>query len=175
MDLTDIKKLRTKAGLSQSELARKAGVSQAHIAKIETGKVDPRFSTVKRILECLQEEEKEYCTKYMTSTIYHVDLDDSAANAGRMMSEKAVSQLVVMHDEQVVGLITERDLLKYSGKLAEMLAKDVMSDSPPSVSKTASPDVVRELLLEFPAVIVMEGETAIGIITKSDMIETLNS
>ena len=36
MDLTDIKKLRIKAGMSQSELAKKAGVSQAHIAKIET-------------------------------------------------------------------------------------------------------------------------------------------
>ena len=69
MDLTDIKKLRIKAGMSQSELAKKAGVSQAHIAKIETGKVDPRFSTVKRILECLQEEEKDHCTKYMTPTI----------------------------------------------------------------------------------------------------------
>lgn len=172
MDLTDIKKLRLKAGMSQCELAKKAGVSQAHIAKIETGKVDPRFSTVKRILECLQEEEKDYCTKYMTPTIYHVDTEDTAAEAGRMMSEKAVSQLVVMHDEQIVGLITERDLLKFSGRLSEVSAREVMSDSPPVVSKTASSEVVKELLLEFPAVVVMDGNSSVGIITKSDMIES---
>ncbi len=172
MDLTDIKKLRLKAGMSQSELAKKAGVSQAHIAKIETGKVDPRFSTVKRILECLQEEEKDHCTRYMTPTIYHVDTEDTAAEAGRMMSEKAVSQLVVMHDDKIVGLITERDLLKFSGRLSEVAAKDVMGDSPPAVSKTASSEVVKELLLEFPAVVVMDGNSSVGIITKSDMIES---
>lgn len=172
MDLTDIKKLRLKAGMSQSELAKKAGVSQAHIAKIETGKVDPRFSTVKRILECLQEEEKDYCTKYMTPTIYHVNEENTAAEAGRMMGEKAVSQLVVMRDEQIVGLITERDLLKFSGRLSEVMAKEVMSDSPPVVSKTASSEVVKELLLEFPAVVVMDGNSSVGIITKSDMIES---
>ena len=143
MDLTDIKKLRIKAGMSQSELAKKAGVSQAHIAKIETGKVDPRFSTVKRILECLQEEEKDHCTKYMTPTIYHVDTDNTAADAGRMMSEKAVSQLVVTHDDQIVGLITERDLLKFSGRLSEVMANEVM-----------------------------DGKNPIGIITKSDIIES---
>lgn len=158
--------------MSQSELAKKAGVSQAHIAKIETGKVDPRFSTVKRILECLQEEEKDHCTKYMTPTIYHVDTDNTAADAGRMMSEKAVSQLVVTHDDQIVGLITERDLLKFSGRLSEVMANEVMSDSPPVVSKTASSEVVKELLLEFPAVVVMDGKNPIGIITKSDIIES---
>lgn len=171
MDLTDIKKLRIKSGMSQSELAKKAGVSQAHIAKIETGKVDPRFSTVKRILECLQGEQKEYCTKHMTTTIYNVNAEDAAVDASRVMNDMAVSQLVVMQEGQIVGMITEKDLLKHSGKLTSMAVKDIMSDSPPFVSKTTSSEAVRELLLEFPAVVVMDGNIPIGIVTKSDMIE----
>ena len=65
MDISDIKRLRIKVGLSQTALAKKAGVSQAHIAKIESGKVDPRFSTVDRIFRCLKEEEKDHCRKYI--------------------------------------------------------------------------------------------------------------
>ena len=94
MDLSDIKRLRMKVGLSQTALAKKAGVSQAHIAKIESGKVDPRFSTVDRIFRCLKEEESDHCRKYMTPYIYGVQHDDSVAKAGRIMSE-SVSQLVV--------------------------------------------------------------------------------
>ena len=52
------------------------------------------------------------------------------------------------------------------------MANEVMSDSPPVVSKTASSEVVKELLLEFPAVVVMDGKNPIGIITKSDIIES---
>jgi len=61
VELSEIKRLRQKVGLSQTALAKKAGVSQAHIAKIESGKVDPRFSTVEKILQCLKEEEKDHC------------------------------------------------------------------------------------------------------------------
>ncbi|MHA1431033.1 MAG: helix-turn-helix domain-containing protein, partial [Candidatus Freyarchaeota archaeon] len=46
----DIKRLRKKVGLTQTELAEKAGVSQSLIARIESGSVDPRLSTLQRIL-----------------------------------------------------------------------------------------------------------------------------
>ena len=51
-----MRQLREEAGLSQTELARLAKVSQAHIAKIEGEKVDPRLSTVNRILFILRRD-----------------------------------------------------------------------------------------------------------------------
>ena len=48
-----LRKMRLEAGLTQSQLAKLVGVSQAHIAKIEGEKVDPRLSTVNKILEVL--------------------------------------------------------------------------------------------------------------------------
>lgn len=41
---------RRQAGLSQHALAEKAGMLQSVIARIETGKVSPRFETVLKLL-----------------------------------------------------------------------------------------------------------------------------
>ena len=157
--------------MSQTELARKAGLSQAHIAKIESGKVDPRFSTVERILRCLKDEEKDQCSKYMTETLFGVQIDDSVYLAARIMRERGVSQLLVFRGEIILGLLTEEDLLRFKGDPQTTPAGEVMSDPPPTVSKNTSADTVRDLLLEFPAVVVVDRDRAIGILTKSDLIK----
>lgn len=41
---------RTRAGLSQRELAQRAGTSQSAIARIESGTVSPSFATARRLL-----------------------------------------------------------------------------------------------------------------------------
>ena len=51
----EIKALRKKAKLTQQELAEKAGVSQSLIARIESGTVNPRLSTLIRIMKALEE------------------------------------------------------------------------------------------------------------------------
>jgi transcriptional regulator with XRE-family HTH domain len=44
---------RLRAGLTQTELARRAGISQPALARIEAGRVQPRVDTVTRLLrEC---------------------------------------------------------------------------------------------------------------------------
>lgn len=41
---------RTKAGLSQRELAERTGVRQSGVARIEAGRVSPRVDTLNRLL-----------------------------------------------------------------------------------------------------------------------------
>lgn len=48
-----IRMVRTSLRMSQADLAKRSGVSQPHLAGIETGKVDPRVSTLRRIFEAL--------------------------------------------------------------------------------------------------------------------------
>lgn len=42
---------RHRAGLSQRDLARRAGVPQSTIARIESSVIDPRFGTVRNLLQ----------------------------------------------------------------------------------------------------------------------------
>jgi transcriptional regulator with XRE-family HTH domain len=46
-----VKEARTRAGLSQVELARRAGTSQPTVAGYETGRLLPRLDTLARLLE----------------------------------------------------------------------------------------------------------------------------
>jgi transcriptional regulator with XRE-family HTH domain len=45
---------RRRAGLTQRELSAKAGIPQESIARIEKGRVDPRVSTLDRLLEACE-------------------------------------------------------------------------------------------------------------------------
>jgi transcriptional regulator with XRE-family HTH domain len=48
-----IRILRTRLRMTQTELAARAGITQSHLVGIESGKTDPRLSTVKRLYEAL--------------------------------------------------------------------------------------------------------------------------
>ncbi|MHA1315870.1 MAG: helix-turn-helix domain-containing protein [Candidatus Helarchaeota archaeon] len=50
----DLKKLRKESKLTQTELARLAGVSQSLIARIEKNDVDPKCSTMRKILGAIE-------------------------------------------------------------------------------------------------------------------------
>lgn len=46
-----VREARRRAGLTQRQLAAKAGIPQETIARIERGRVDPRVTTLDRLLE----------------------------------------------------------------------------------------------------------------------------
>ena len=48
-----IRIVRTYLRMTQMELAERAGVPQSHLVAIESGKIDPRVSTLKRIYEAM--------------------------------------------------------------------------------------------------------------------------
>jgi predicted DNA-binding mobile mystery protein A len=48
-----IRILRNTLRMTQDDLARRAHISQPHLAGIESGKVDPQISTLKRIFQAL--------------------------------------------------------------------------------------------------------------------------
>ncbi len=79
----EIRRLRLKAGLTQKELAERAGVSQSLIARIESGTVDPRLSTLKKILRALEEATKEgiKAGDVMHTPVITVQMTDSIRKA----------------------------------------------------------------------------------------------
>jgi predicted transcriptional regulator len=170
-----IRKLRTEAGLTQKKLAEFVGVSQAHIAKIEQGKVDPRLSTVNRIMRVLTERKQKRCKDIMTKGVLSAKPNDSILKISDVMMRHAISQIPVMDGNKVVGTITEETIIRnLRSNLAEEKARNVMEKPLPLVQEEASIDVIRSVLEKHQGTLVARGTEVVGIITRSDLLKTIS-
>jgi predicted transcriptional regulator len=169
-----LKKLRLEAKLTQKKLAELVGVSQAHIAKIEQGKVDPRLSTVNKILKVLTEGREVKCRDIMTRGVLFARPDDSVLKVSEIMVRHAISQMPVIDGRKVVGTITEEGIIRKLGSdIANEKVKNVMDPPLPIVSEETSISAVRPLLERRQGVLVAKGKKVIGIITRSDLLKTI--
>ena len=170
-----IKKLRIEAGLTQRQLAELARVSQAHVAKIEKGRVDPRLSTVNRILQVLTEGEGKKCGDIMTKDVIFARPRDKILKASKVMIRHAISQLPVIENERVVGTITEDGIIKnLSSTIAEERVEKVMQTPLPSVPEDMRMSMIKPLLEDHPGVLVIRKGNIVGIITKSDLLKIIS-
>jgi len=171
---TMLKRLRTEARLTQKGLAELVGVSQAHIAKIEQGKVDPRLSTINKILQVLTEGEKRTCGDIMTKGVLLAKPNNSILKVSEIMVRHAISQMPVMNRDKVVGTITEETMIRnLSSNIATEKVKKIMDPPLPTVPEDANINAIRPLLERHQGVLVTKSKKVIGIITRSDMIKTI--
>ena len=175
-ELAEIKKIRKSLGLTQSELAKKANVSQSLIAKIEAGRIDPTFTKTKRIfetLDCMQKKEEIKAEELMNKKIISISPSDPIKESITQMKKFGISQMPVMEDSHVIGLVSESTLLDalISGKSKKI--REIMEETPPTVSRTASIKVVSNLLRHYPVVLVSDSGKLAGLITKADLLATL--
>ncbi len=177
-DLEEIKRRRKRLGLTQKELAKLVGVSQPLIARIESGSIDPKLSLVKRILEVLDELEGKKITAkdVMNSPVIYATPETPLEEIMEIMMEKGISQMPVLESGKVAGSITESSIIRAilsKGKANRLKAKDCMEKPFPMVDPSESVDMISKLLLENPAVLVVESGNLIGIITKQDVMRIL--
>ncbi|HDH06924.1 MAG TPA: CBS domain-containing protein [Thermoproteales archaeon] len=173
-----IRSLRKKAGLTQKEVARRAGVSQSLIARIEAGTVDPRLSTLRKILAVLEEalEKLPKARDVMKSPVITVNEDDPVKKAAKIMWDYGISQIPVLDKHgRVIGTIFEdniiNSLLSNRESTLSKPVKDIMGPVLPIVPPNETVDNVTQMLAKgIPAVLVMDGDRLLGIITKSDII-----
>jgi predicted transcriptional regulator len=167
-----IKKLRAERGLSQTELARLAGVSQAHVAKIENGNVDPRLSTVNKILVVLSKKESvaKRCGEVMSRVMF-AGTETPVKKIVAIMKSSGFSQIPVIEKGTQLGSISEETLLHNIGRKLGMLhAKDIMDRPFPIVDSSESIEIIPSLLEAHSAVLVSEKGKIVGILTKSDLL-----
>lgn len=167
-----IKELRESARISQTELAELANISQAHIAKIETEKVNPRLSTVNALLTILKKKEKRaLCGDIMSRKIIPVKPHDSVKKAVQLMRSFGISQMPVMERGHIVGSVSEGTIIKHIDKNPAYVKIEEIMDSPfPSVNDDDPLDMLSDLLEFHPAVLVNKRGRATGIITKADLL-----
>ena len=175
-ELEEIKKIRKKLGMTQTELANRAGVSQSLIAKIESGRIDPTYTKTKKIFSALSELEKKEEIKaeqLMTSKIISISSTASVKEAIEKMKKHEISQLPVIDNNKLVGMVSESIILDALLNSKSKIVREVMQESPPIVSKTTSIQVVSNLLKHYPMVAVSEEGRLVGLITKSDLLGKL--
>ncbi|GGL59356.1 CBS domain-containing protein [Halocalculus aciditolerans] len=167
----DLRERRTELGLTQAELADRADVSQPLIARIEGGDVDPRLSTLRRIVEALDEAEGDVvrARSLMHEDLVTVSPDDAVRDAVDRMQDAGFSQLPVLTNGVPVGSISESDVVHAGDDAGSLAVRDVMSESFPTVSPDATLEEVSSLLDHYKAVMVTEDGETVGIITQADV------
>jgi predicted transcriptional regulator len=167
----DLRERRTELDLTQSELADRAGVSQPLIARVESGDVDPRLSTLRKIVEVLAAVEGDVvrARDVMSEAVAAVAPDDTVADAVDLMGERGFSQLPVLEDGEHRGIITTADVRHSDADPADCLVSEVMSTAYASVEPEATLDDVDGRLDYDSALFVVEDGVVVGIITEADV------
>lgn len=169
-----LRKMRLEAGLTQSQLAKLVGVSQAHIAKIEGEKVDPRLSTVNKILEVLTSKKRKTCEEIMTRDVIVTSPKEKIKKVSEIMIKHAISQLPVIENGRVIGMVTEEGIVKnLSSNISEKTVENIMEPPLPSVSENTDLITVRSILRTHPGVLVTRKGKLVGIITRSDLLKVI--
>ncbi len=180
--LEEIKKRRVSLGFTQKELSAMCGVSQSLMAKIESGRINPSYSIVKRIFETLEALEKkgEFKAKdVMNTRLVFASPGDKVIRSVQMMKGGGFSQLPVIKNGSCVGSISEKtilDMISTGGNPEEIYNKKVgsfMDESFPIVNKETSISIVAAILKQNFAVLVNDKGRNVGIITKADLLKTV--
>jgi predicted transcriptional regulator len=175
--ITQLKRIRTRLGLTQTEFAKQAGVSQSLITKIEAGKIDPKYSTVQRLEHCIaQLENKTQPTvgEIMQCSIIYATPQERITHLIRRMQQAGISQVPVMDGKHVAGLITESIILEAieAGKeLSKVAAAEIMIESPPILPASTPLPAAMRLLEHSPIILVSEKSNVVGIVARSDLIK----
>ncbi len=173
----DIRRMRIRMKLTQKELAERAGVSQSLIARIERGTVDPRLSTLRKILKALEDAARDgvRARDVMHMPVITIGAEEPVGRAAELMWKYGISQIPVIEKGKIIGTIYEdsivRAVLSYpDGKVASWPVSKIMNEALPVVSPDEDLTAIMRILMREPAVLVMRRGRLIGIITKSDII-----
>ncbi len=185
-NVQDIKNMRKNAGLTQSELAKRANVSQSLIARIESGSVDPRLSTITKIIQAIESISKRKTVRDILNwkvlqgkfkKVISVSPDQTIRSAATLMKEKDVSQLPVIEDGKVVGSIQETTIVKHFLEVKNpetvfrLTVRELMEEEFPILTPDADLEHLKYLISSgYPAVIVREKGSINGLISKIDLI-----
>jgi len=179
-EIEEIRRKRKKLGITQKKLAELVGVSQPLIARIESGDIDPKLSLVKKIFEVLEslEGKKVNARSVMNPDVMYAKPDQSLREVMEIMLKYGISQMPVVELGRVLGTITESSIVKIIlnkgiESTEKMKVKDCLDSPLPTVSADENMEYICKMLINNPAVLVIENGELRGIITKHDIMKSI--
>ena len=177
----DLRRMRKNAGITQKRLAARAGVSQSLIARIEKGTVDPRLSTVQKIMRALIVlSQKKIASDIMHKPVVTISANEKIRKAVEVMRKYNISQLPVTNQDKIIGGIQETTIIeallvsKDSTKVFDEDIANIMETGFTSVNSLTPLEYVLALLSKSRSAVLVEDEGKIvGIITKIDVVASL--
>ena len=180
-EIAEIRKLRKKYDLTQTQLSKISGVSQSLIAKIESGRIEPTYVNVRKIFSILTglDEQKQYkAEEIMVKKIISCSSTESVGPAIKKMRSHNISQLPIIDNNVAVGLVTETNLLEVIASqkaVFDMKLSEIMQEAPPIVSKKTILRIILDLLKFSPLILIADNGKFEGVITKSDILRFSSS
>lgn len=176
----ELRSRRESLGMRQTELAKRAGISQSMVARIEAGNVDPRVSTLNKIIQVLNsaEPKKILAAQIMHMPVLSVQPQDAISRAVEIFEKNNISQLPVIERGIPVGCISESAIVKAIEqqrihKTHLLFVRDFMETGFPTVPPDMDVETVVNILQQNHAVLVVEGRMVRGVITKHDLISLI--
>jgi CBS domain-containing protein len=134
------------------------------------------FSTEKKYI-IMPKVVRDIMTKYVVT----IDENRTALEAAKIMTEKGISSLIVLKDQNPVGIVTERDFVKKicikELKISHVKVNEIMS----KIRTFADPEVPIEVAVQrmvnhrIRRLPIMENGKVVGIITVTDLAKYLRT
>jgi len=117
----------------------------------------------------------------MTKNIISHEKDETVYEAAKTMSEKNISTIVTNPDKGMIGIVTERDLLKrvlMKGKDPKKIKiSQIMTKTPKTIRQEASILLASNVMKKENVrklIVVDENDKTVGIISQTDIIKSMN-
>jgi len=154
-----------------------SGVAQSIIAKIENEVVDPRASTLRKIVKALARFENpdllHTVQDIMTTDVAALRYEDTIQVAIDRMVKDGISQLPVLSvDGSIIGIISEDSLLQ-KGANRNGVVGQVMHTNPAVVDIGLSVAEARRRLTEVDALLVVDSGLLVGLVSRMDLVRAL--
>ena len=105
-----------------------------------------------------------------------VEENISLRDAAKIMSDKNIGSLIIMKNEKIIGIITERDIMKNVGRLGEkipqVMTKNVVTIEANETIDNAASIMAKNKIKRLP--VLKKGSLA-GIVTATDILANTDS
>ena len=183
--IEELKKRRTKLGLSQRKFASYLGISQSTVTKIENRKLNPSYELIRKAFDIMDSFGSpqiglagDIAAKKVVSVQDTTYFKGSPDTCSRMVSNK----LPVKDEENNwVGSLSERSIsnrfLKVSNpkSLLSKEVSEVMDEAFPLVAEDTPISLLIPLLQHFQAILTTKKGRVTGIVTNADLVKMLST